>query len=216
MSKDQYHIDSEKALREIVVTNSAQLKVLEERLNDFLDEHAQRFIADSPIVFFGTADEQGHVDVSPKGDAPGFVMVIDNKTLLFPEQKGNADARNLRNILKNDQVSLLFVIPRTKDVLRVTGRAAITCDPALLQKMISCGKPAQLCIRITVNECFFHCGRAFNRSHIWHPEKWPSEEKKYMRDQLAERKQLSRQALFELEESTKRLLDQLGETNGAY
>ena len=214
--QDKYQIRSLEELREVVFTNQPQSDILLERLYDYLDENAQGFISDSPIVFFGTADDSGHVDVSPKGDGPGFVEILDEKTLLFPERVGNTDARNLRNILKNSQVSLLFVIPRTKDVLRVTGTATITKDPMLLDRMVSCGKPAQLCIKINVKECFFHCGRAFNRSHIWVPNKWPKSEKKYMRNQIANRRALSKQDIHDMNQKIKELLDQLGETDGAY
>lgn len=216
MMTDKYQISSLEELREVVVTNKPQDEALVERLYDYLDENAQGFISDSPIIFFGTADDSGHIDVSPKGDAPGFIEVLDEKTLLFPERMGNTDARNLKNILKNNQVSLLFVIPRTKDVLRVTGTATITKDPMLLERMVSCRKPAQLCIKINVKECFFHCGRAFNRSHIWVPDKWPKSEKKYMRNQIAQRKRLSTQELEKMHQKSKELLDQLGETDGAY
>ncbi|MDB9952696.1 pyridoxamine 5'-phosphate oxidase family protein [Porticoccaceae bacterium] len=213
---DRYQIDSLEELRRVVVTNTPQSDGLAERLYDYLDEFSQGFISDSPSVFFGTADDSGHVDVSPKGDAPGFVEILDEKTLLFPERMGNTDARNLRNILKNNQVSLLFIIPRTKDVLRVTGTATITKDPVLLARMVSCGKPAQLCIRINVNECFFHCGRAFNRSHIWVPDKWPVGEKKYMRNQIKHRNKLSDEGIEEMYEEANDFLSQQGETDGAY
>lgn len=210
---DKYQIVTEDELFGVVIRNEAQTQGLVDRLYNYVDEHARQFIADSPVVFFATADKAGHVDVSPKGDAPGFVEYQDKTTLLFPERMGNTDARNLRNILHNNQVSLLFIIPRTKDVLRVTGEASITRDPALLKRMVSCGKPAQLCVKINVKECFFHCGRAFNRSHIWNSDKWPESERGYMRDQIAERKNCSSK---ELDPLVAKGLDELGETDGAY
>jgi PPOX class probable FMN-dependent enzyme len=214
--KDHYTIESISELREIIVMGKQQEDRLVERIYDHVDEHARRFILNSPLVFFATSNESGHVDVSPKGDAPGFIDILDNKTLVFPERLGNKDARNLRNIIENDQVSLLFLIPKTKEVLRVTGRATITKDPALLERMVSCGKPAVLCVKIYVQECFFHCGRAFNRSHLWVPEKWPESEGKYLRDQLVQEKNMNKQEIEALEKGTKDLLDELGESNGAY
>ena len=152
--KNEYEITTLEALRRIVVCNEKQSKALEDRLYNYLDEFAQRFIRQSPTVFFATADASGHVDVSPKGDAPGFVEIKNEHTLLFPERQGNTDARNLRNILQNNQVSLLFVIPRHEEVLRVTGTATILVDPELLARMTSCNRPAQLCVNIRVKECF--------------------------------------------------------------
>ena len=213
---DNYQINSLEELREVVVTNKRQNEVLVERLYDYIDEYAQKFISESPVVFFATANSAGHVDVSPKGDMPGFVEVEDEKTLLFPERRGNTDARNLRNILENNQVSLLFIIPRTKDVLRVTGEAIITKDPQLLEKMVSCGKPAQLCIKVDVKECFFHCGRAFNRSHMWVPDKWPEAEKHYMRDQLVQRRKMDAQEAEQFSKNRTKALEQFGELDGAY
>lgn len=213
---DKYQIKSVAELRKVIVACKQQEDRLVERLYDHIDEHARQFISDSPLVFFATADDSGHVDVSPKGDAPGFIEVLDDTTLIFPERPGNKDARNLRNILENDQVSLLFIIPRTKEVLRVTGRAIITQNPVLLERMVSCGKPAVLCIKVGVEECFFHCGRAFNRSHLWVTEKWPKSEGKYLRDQLVQERKMNRQEVEELDKGIKDLLDELGETDGAY
>ncbi len=213
---DPYQIKTLEALREVVVTNKPQTEALDKRLYHHLDEHAKNFIAEAPLVFFGTADQSGHVDLSPKGDAPGFVEIEDDKTLLFPERMGNTDARNLRNILQNSQVSLVFVIPRTKYVLRVTGRADITKDPALLERMVSCRRPAQLCIRIAVEESFFHCGRAFNRSHLWQPDKWPEAEKKHMQLQMIARDRTEGETLESVQKEIEEGLEDLGESDGAY
>lgn len=213
---DRYQINSEEELWEVIIKSKRQDQALAERLYDHIDEYAQSFIADSPVVFFATADNRGHVDVSVKGDAPGFIEFVDSKTLVFPERKGNTDARNLRNILQNDQVSLLFAIPRTKDVLRVTGRATITKDPALLERMVSCGKPALLCIKIHVQECFFHCARAFNRCHMWNPEKWPVSEKHHKRNQMAHRKNMSAKDVEEFSKQVKQYFVEMGESDGAY
>jgi PPOX class probable FMN-dependent enzyme len=213
---DKYQIKSIAELRKVIVTSQQQDNNLVERLYDFIDEHARKFISDSPLVFFATADKSGHVDVSPKGDAPSFIEVLDDKMIAFPERPGNTDARNFRNILENDQVSLIFVVPRANEVLRVTGRAIITKDPDLLGRMVSCGKPALLCIKINVEECFFHCGRAFNRSHIWVPEKWPQSQQKYLLDQISQRRKLSKQAATELEQKSSDFLKENGESSGAY
>ena len=176
-----HKIESLEKLREILPTNDKHNKNLNDRVFDNIDQETRKFIEDSPLVFFGTASDSGHVDVSPRGGEPGFVKVVDEKTLLFPEFRGNHDARNLRNILENNQVSLVFIIPKLLEVLRVTGRACITKDPALLDLLVSIGslgKPPKLCLQIQIKECFLHCGRAFNLSHLWRPEEW-AEPRKY-------------------------------------
>ena len=122
----------------------------------------------------------------------------------------------MRNIIENDQVSLLFIIPGTKEVLRITGRATITSNPVLLERVVSCGKPAVLCIKVDVAECFFHCGRVFNRSHLWLPEKWPKSEGNYLRDQLVQERKMNEKEILEMERGIKDLLDELGESDGAY
>ena len=213
---DLYKIDSVVELRQIIFGSKKQEDRLVERVYDHIDEYARKFISHSPLVFFATANDSGHVDVSPKGDAPGFIDIRGDKTLIFPERQGNTDARNLRHIIENDRVSLLFVVPGTKEVLRVTGRATITKNPKLLAKMISCGKPAVLCVEVDVSECFFHCGRAFNRSQLWVPEKWPRSEGTYLRDQFSQQRNMNKQEIEEMDEMAKSLLDELGETDGAY
>jgi len=210
---NQYEITTIEQLRSVIVCNERQDQMLKDRLYDHMDKFSQAFIKKSPVVFFSTSGESGHVDVSAKGDAPGFIECRDNKTLVFPERKGNTDARNLRNILANDRVSLLFVIPSVNEILRINGRATITRDPALLERMLSCGRPAQLCIIIDVDECFFHCARAFNRSHLWQPDKWPSERIKYSQQQTAQRRKVS---VEEVDEGLRVGRKNSGEEGGAF
>ena len=153
-----FEIKSNEELRRVVTCNEQQRKSLDERVYSYVDQYSRRFIADSPILIIATVNGSGRVDVSPKGDYPGFVQVVDKTTLLIPERRGNGDARGLRNIIGTHSVSLLFIVPRTNDVLRVTGTGIITKDPKLLEKMTSCGRPAQLALEVSVKECFFHCG----------------------------------------------------------
>ena len=169
---NDHRITTLEQLREILPTNDKHQKALEERLFDDIDEIAKGFIEDSPLVFLATANASGHVDVSPRGGEHGFVKVQDEKTLLLPEMRGNHDARNVRNILENNQMSLVFIIPRHLEVMRVTGRAYITNEPALIEQLVSYGRPPKLCIKIHVEECFTHCGRALNLSDLWRSDKW--------------------------------------------
>lgn len=211
--KGRDQITTIEELRALVPVSPAQAKSLDDRLFDYVDEFAAAFIADSPMVFIGTTTGAGHVDVSPKGDAPGFVVVDDPKTLLLPDRVGNTDMRGFRNILQNNAISLLFIIPRVPEVLRVTGHASISRNAALLERLGALGKPAQLCLRITVKECFFHCGRAMHRSQIWKPEKWPNDIKKYSFGQKAKQRNMD---INELEQLSQNLRKQTGETKDTY
>lgn len=147
--------------------------VVRTKLFQGLEATAKGFIARSPLVLLATADRDGRPDVSPKGDEPGFVAVEDDQTLLVPDRKGNKLIFALQNILANPTVALIFLVPGTEETLRVHGTAALTADPAVLQRLTARGQPALLAIRVRVERCFFHCAKAFKRSRLWHPETWP-------------------------------------------
>ena len=138
-----------------------------------LDDTAIDFIHRSPFLMLSTADADGNQDASPKGDGPGFVAIEDQNTLLIPDRKGNKLLFGLQNILANPRVGILFITPPTSETLRVNGTAEITVDPKILKRLAARGQPAQLAIRVTVRECFFHCAKAFIRSELWNHEKWP-------------------------------------------
>jgi uncharacterized protein len=141
-----------------------------------LEPSAQAFIATSPFALLATADADGHIDVSPKGDQAGFVVVEDERTLLVPDRKGNKLVFGLQNILANPHVGLIFLVPGTNETLRVNGRATLTRDPAICERLSARGQAALLAIRVTVDECFFHCPKAFVRASLWKPETWPGYE----------------------------------------
>jgi uncharacterized protein len=138
-----------------------------------LDEHCRAFIAHAPFVALATADGAGHCDVSPKGDPAGFVRVIDDTHLVVPDRPGNKRLDGLRNILANPHVALLFLVPERGETLRVNGRACITRDPDLLGTMAVDGKVPSLAIGVEVEEVFLHCAKAFKRSGLWEPARWP-------------------------------------------
>jgi PPOX class probable FMN-dependent enzyme len=171
---DPHRITSVEQIRALVgeFNPSAQLKV-----SDALDAHARAFVARSPFLLLSTSDADGRADVSPKGDHAGFVAVEDERTLLIPDRSGNRLIFGLQNILANPQVGLLFLIPGTGETLRVNGRAHLTGDPAIRERLSSRGKPALLAIRVEVEECFFHCAKAFLRAALWKPETWPKDVK---------------------------------------
>jgi PPOX class probable FMN-dependent enzyme len=145
---------------------------LEDKNIDHLDEYAIAYIERSPFLILSTADENGRCDASPKGDAPGFVQVLDKNTLVIPDRPGNRLAYGHRNILANPGVGLIFCIPGTAETLRINGRAELDATESQLKELAARGKPAVLAIRVTVEECFFHCGKAFIRSGLWKPKTW--------------------------------------------
>ncbi len=165
-------IQSVNDLREVI---GEEIPGLSEKNIDHLDDFAIEFIAKSPFLVLSTSDENGRCDGSPKGDEPGFVHVADERTLLIPDRPGNKLAYGHQNILANPHVGILFCIPGTSETLRVNGTAELTSDPALLDELAARGKPAILVLKVTVQECFFHCGKAFIRSGLWKPDTWAEE-----------------------------------------
>lgn len=182
-------INSVEALRAVI---GDKIEALEEKNIDHLDSFAIEFIEKSPFLILSTADDAGRCDASPKGDAPGFVEVVDSKTLLIPDRPGNKLAYGHENILKNPRIGLLFCIPGTNETLRVNGTAQLSADPALLEKLAARGKPAVLVIRVNVEECFFHCGKAFIRSELWSAETWDEPHKVSFGAMFAARKNLDK------------------------
>jgi PPOX class probable FMN-dependent enzyme len=160
-----------------VVTTAAQLDALfgvvgapaREKELDFIHPHYRKLIEASPFAMLATSGAGG-LDASPRGDAPGFVVVEDEKTLLLPERKGNNRVDSLRNIIDDDRVALLFLIPGVNETMRVNGRASISTDPALLERFAMAGALPKCVVRIAVESAFFQCGRAILRSQLWSRE----------------------------------------------
>ena len=134
-----------------------------------LDKYTKAYIARSPFLCIGTADASGNADVSPRGDPPGFVRIIDDETLIIPDRPGNNRADTMLNILANPKIGLLFMIPGIDDTVRVNGKAEIIDDSAALAEAAVNGKAPKLGIKIKVEEVFFHCAKAFRRSKLWDP-----------------------------------------------
>jgi PPOX class probable FMN-dependent enzyme len=126
----------------------------------------REMIAASPFVVLSTVGPGG-VDASPRGDAPGFVRVRDERTLLLPERRGNNRIDSLRNLLADPRVGLLFLVPGAGETLRVNGSARISVAPDLLDAFAVAGKPPKCVLEITVDEVFFQCARAIQRSNLW-------------------------------------------------
>ena len=146
--------------------------VLKERHS--LDEHTREFIAHSPFVLLATSDANGRCDVSPKGDAPGFVHIVDDRRLVIPERPGNKRFDGMLNILSNPHVGMIFFVPGRQETLRVNGKASITRDPELLNRCVAQGKVPLVAIGVEVEQCFLHCPKAFIRSRLWSHQTWPA------------------------------------------
>lgn len=166
-------INEESQLRELLGEPS---RLVQNKSITYLDEHCRDYIAKSPFLILSTADAEGNCDASPRGDAPGFVHVLDDRLLVIPERPGNKRMDSLRNILANPHVGLIFMIPTLEETLRINGRACVIRDAGVLEKMAVNGKVPTIGIGVQVEECYVHCAKAFMRSGLWNPEKWPSQE----------------------------------------
>jgi uncharacterized protein len=138
-----------------------------------LDAQSRAFIALSPFLLMATSGADGTCDVSPKGDAPGFVRALDDSRLVIPERNGNKRLDGMTNLLTNPHVGLLFVVPGCDYTLRINGRACITRDAALLEGLSAQGVAPKLAIGVNVQQAFFHCVKAFRRSRLWAHGEWP-------------------------------------------
>jgi len=163
-------VTSEKELRDLMGTPSERAIKKE---SPFIDAPSREFIAHAPFLLLATSDATGRCDVSPKGDAPGFVRVLDERHLAIPDRPGNKRLDGLRNLLDNPHVGMIFLIPGREETLRVNGRAAIVRDDDVLESLSVKGKRPQVAIAVEVEECFLHCPKAFRRSQLWAPEAWP-------------------------------------------
>ena len=142
-------------------TERARLKTLHR-----LDQHCANFIARSPFLCLGTSSERG-ADVTPRGDEPGFVHILNETALAIPDWPGNNRLDSFANIVANPQVALLFFIPGVQETLRVNGAAEITMNPELLSRWERNGKRPRAVVVVAVREAFFHCGKALIRSRLW-------------------------------------------------
>lgn len=137
-----------------------------------LDGICRDFIERSPFVIVASSDSAGRVAVSPKGDPPGFVKVLDDKTLAIPERPGNRRADTFRNVLENPKIGLIFLVPGKGETLRVSGTARIVRDAWLRESMAEAGRVPDLALVVEVEEAFVHCTKSAVRSKIWKPETW--------------------------------------------
>jgi len=159
---------NEEALREVL---GEPAELVRNKIADRLNTLTRQFVERSPFVVVATGHPDGGLDVSPRGDPAGFVRILDDRTLLLPDRPGNKLADTLTNLLADDRIALLFLIPGVNDTFRVNGRARIVDDPELLAASALEGKPPRLGILVEVDEAYTQCPKALLRSELWNPER---------------------------------------------
>jgi uncharacterized protein len=163
-------IETHNRLRELSKQPSSRAN---NKIIDHVDEICRRFIAACPFVLVASRGADGRIDVSPKGDPPGFIAVLDDKTLAIPDRPGNHRLDTFENLLTHPEIGLLFLIPGNGDTLRVSGKGKIVRDSPLQAKLAVNGKGPNLVLIVTVEEAFMHCPKCVVRSGLWVPERWP-------------------------------------------
>jgi len=163
-SETKHVLKDEAELREVYgcAGERAVLKVQKK-----LDQHCRDFIARSPFLCIGSSRPDGHADVSPRGDPPGFVHVVDDNTLLIPDRPGNNRLDTMTNVFQNPKIGLLFFIPGLEETLRVNGDARVITDAQELARFEFQRHIPVAAIEVTVHEAFLHCAKALKRSHLW-------------------------------------------------
>ncbi|MGE5147649.1 MAG: pyridoxamine 5'-phosphate oxidase family protein [Candidatus Eiseniibacteriota bacterium] len=163
---DDYSITTADELRALF---DAPSEMVQRKVIKRLDRHCRTLIAACPFVCVSTSNAAGRADISPRGDAPGFVQVIDDATLFVPDRPGNNRIDSMANILENPNVGLYFIIPGMDETLRIYGKAELTRDPALLDRAAVNGRTPKIGIKVAVEGAHLHCGKAFKRSRLWDP-----------------------------------------------
>jgi hypothetical protein len=139
----------------------------------YLTPLLRQFVMASPYVLLATSNSDGSCDVTPRGDPPGSLLILDDRTIAIPDRLGNRRIDSMRNILANPHVGLLFLIPGTDETLRINGRATITRDPELLSHLAMQGREPKVAIVVEIDEAYAHCARSILRSKLWEPSSWP-------------------------------------------
>lgn len=162
-------VDTRESLRSVLAKPS---ELVTRKCLTSLDKHCGVFINNSPFVLLASSDSQGNMDISPKGDPPGFVKILDKNTLAIPDRPGNNRADTMENLIQNPGLGLIFLIPGKNETLRISGIATIVRDEGLMQSLAVDGKNPRLAIVVEIREAFFHCSKCMIRSGLWRPEYW--------------------------------------------
>ena len=163
------HVTSAAELREVVGHPSERVR---DKVRSRLGETHRAWLAGSPFCLLATAAADGSCDVSPKGDPPGFVKVLDDTTIVVPERKGNRRVDGFLNLLSNPWVGMLSVVPGRGDTLRINGRGRLVREAPFFDDLVVAGHRPLLALVVDVEEVFFHCSKAFLRSELWDTESW--------------------------------------------
>ncbi|MEU4565703.1 pyridoxamine 5'-phosphate oxidase family protein [Micromonospora sp. NPDC023956] len=162
-------ITSAEELRDLLGEPTPRVAGKERRVLHELD---RQWLAAAPFCLIATSGADGSCDVSPKGDPPGFTLVLDDRTIAIPERPGNRRADGFHNILENPHVGLIFLVPGRSDTLRINGRATLVRDAPFFDRMVVQGHRPQLALVVEIEQVFYHCAKAFLRSELWRPETW--------------------------------------------
>lgn len=165
-------VTSHEELREILGTPLPRVADKERRA---LHEFDRQWLAASSFCLVATAGADGTCDVSPKGDPPGFTLVLDDTTIAIPERPGNRRADGFHNVLDNPHVGLIYLLPGRGDTLRINGRARLVRDADFFDRMVVKGHRPQVAMVVDIEQIFHHCSKAFLRSALWRPETWQPE-----------------------------------------
>ena len=161
-------IDDEPELRAVIGSPS---ELVASKIADRLNALTRQFVKRSPFLCIATASPGGGLDVSPRGDPAGFVQILDERTLFLPERPGNKLADTLTNLLADERIALLFLVPGIGDTFRVNGRAVLARDEELLERCAVDGKVPKLGVLVTIEEAYTQCSKALIRSDLWNPER---------------------------------------------
>ncbi|MEO1092560.1 MAG: MSMEG_1061 family FMN-dependent PPOX-type flavoprotein [Pseudomonadota bacterium] len=164
-------IESEADLAELV---AAPMPEAIAKVVDHIDDVCRAFIAKSPFCLIASANPDGHIDVSPKGDPPGFVRVLDDRRLAIPDRPGNRRVDTFHNLLRDPRLGMIFLIPGKTETLRVSGEARIVRDETLRRSLAYKGHEPHLAVVVYVERAFVHCPKCMIRGSIWKPEAWPA------------------------------------------
>jgi PPOX class probable FMN-dependent enzyme len=137
-----------------------------------LDEYDRQWLACSPFCLVATSSADGTCDVSPKGDPPGFTLVLDDTTIAIPERPGNKRGDGFRNVLSNPHIGVIYLVPGRTDTLRINGRARLVRDAPFFDEMTIKGHRPVLAVVVQIEQIFYHCAKAFLRSQLWQPDSW--------------------------------------------
>ena len=167
MAWDTHTIDSVEEYRTL---RGDGRQLMYDKSMDHIDDHIRDFLALTTFLTIASTDGRGNLDVSPRGDPPGFVRVLDDTTIAIPERAGNRKADTFTNVLQDPSVALICFVPGMDETMRISGKARITADAELLATMEVQGHVPELALVVHVEEAFIHCGKALHRGRVWDPD----------------------------------------------